>query len=68
MPVGFMVGLPLGPIIRYKFGYVTLFLVAAIIILIAILYVLFILKETIKRQPQKENDDEIKLRLDKGRI
>ena len=66
MPVGFMVGLPLGPIIRYKFGYVTLFLVAAIIILIAILYVLFILKETIKRKPKECDDDGLQLRLNKG--
>ena len=66
MPVGFMVGLPLGPIIRYKFGYVTLFLVAAIIILIAILYVLFILKETIKRKPKESDDDGLQLRLNKG--
>ena len=60
MPIGFLIGLPLGTLIRSNFGYVALYLTAACNILTAILYVAFILKESIKKDINDEGKITIK--------
>ena len=71
MPIGFVIGLPLGTFIKKTYGYVTLYSMAACVILSCILYVVFVVKEEKKKvkQPedQTEEDDELKIKLDKSK-
>eukprot|EP00092_Neocalanus_flemingeri_P036288 GFUD01039510.1.p1 GENE.GFUD01039510.1~~GFUD01039510.1.p1 ORF type:complete len:539 (-),score=81.11 GFUD01039510.1:778-2394(-) len=48
MPIGFITGLPFGTYIKNNFGFVPLFSVAAGIIILAILYVFFFVKDSRK--------------------
>ena len=50
MSFGYMMGLPLGTFIKNQYGFVTLFSTASMIILTTILYVIFVLKETVKKE------------------
>ena len=69
MPIGFLIGLPLGTLIRSNFGYVALYLTAACNILTAILYVAFILKESIKKDTNNDNDEgKITIKPNKGKF
>ena len=59
MPIGFLIGLPLGTFIRNNHGFVALFATAALIILTAILYVFFVLKESVQKQPRTEKTNNV---------
>ena len=50
MSIGYMMGLPIGTFIKNNYGFVALFSTASMIILTAILYVIFVLKETVKKE------------------
>ena len=68
MPIGFLIGLPLGTFIRNNYGFVALFFTAALVILSAILYVFFVLKESVQKEPmtEKTNNVTATIKLDKG--
>ena len=68
MPIGFLIGLPLGVYIKNNYGYITVFSIAACIMLTCILYVIFVLKEKKKivDKSEESEDDELKITLDKS--
>ena len=68
MPIGFLIGLPLGTFIRNNYGFVALFFTAALVILSAILYVFFVLKESVQNEPMTEKTNNVTptIKLDKG--
>ena len=65
MPIGFCIGLPLGTWLRNNHGFVALYLTAGSMVLLAMLYVLFILKESVSRNA-KDKGDVIIVKPDKG--
>ena len=67
MPIGFCIGLPLGTWIRNNHGFVALYTTAGSMILVAMLYVAFSLKESVSRHPKDKGDDII-VKPDKGNI
>ena len=67
IPIGFLTGLPLGTFLKNKFGYVLVFCVGCLAILLCILYVVFVLKE--EKGPsasEKDKDGELTVKLNKG--
>lgn len=56
MPIGFMVGTPVGVWIRNHYGLVTLYTVATAVSLSAIIYVLFVVRESRSRQKDGTQD------------
>ena len=56
MPIGFMVGTPVGVWIRNHYGLVTLYTVATTVSLAAIIYVLFVVRESRSRQKDGTQD------------
>ena len=66
MPIGFLIGLPLGPVIKNQLGYVPLFTIASLVTLTSIIYVIFIMKESIPAETKPTDPNAIKLRPDKG--
>ena len=68
MPIGFLIGLPLGVYIKNNYGYITVFSVAACVMLTCILYVIFMVKEKKKivDKSEESEDDELKITLDKS--
>ena len=69
MPIGFLIGLPLGVYIKNNCGYITVFSIAACVIFTCILYVIFMVKEKkrIVEKSEESEDDELKIRLDKSK-
>ena len=66
MPIGFLIGLPLGPLIKNQLGYVPLFSIAALVTLSAIIYVIFVMKESIPIETKPTDPNAIRIRPDKG--
>ena len=66
MPIGFLIGLPLGPLIKNQLGYVPLFSIAALVTLSAIIYVIFVMKESIPTETKPTDPNAIRIRPDKG--
>ena len=54
MPIGFIVGLPCGTFIKNSFGLVVLFSIAAGITFIAMVYVVFVVKDSRKNFDEKK--------------
>ena len=69
MPIGFLIGLPLGVYIKNNYGYIKVFSIASCVMIACILYVIFVVKEkkrTVDKSEESE-DDELKIRLDKSK-
>ena len=72
MPIGFIVGLPLGIYIKDNFGLVPLYSVASGCVLISIIYVFFIVKDSRKlenkesKEKNREEHTDIVLACNKG--
>ena len=69
MPIGFLIGLPLGVYIKNNCGYITVFSIASCVIFTCILYVIFMVKEKkrIVEKSEESEDDELKIKLDKSK-
>ena len=70
MPIGFLIGMPLGVYIKNKCGYITVFAIASCVMVTCILYVIFMVKEKKKVVDKSEEpeDDELKIKLDKSKV
>ena len=67
IPIGFLTGLPLGTFLKNKFGYVLVFCVGCLAVLLCILYVVFVLKEEQEKSPSgKDKEGELTVKLNKG--
>ena len=67
IPIGFLTGLPLGTFLKNQFGYVLVFCVGCLAVLLCIVYVVFLLKEDVQPQPPGEDKEaELTVKLDKG--
>ena len=67
IPIGFLTGLPLGTFLKNQFGYVLVFCVGCLTVLLCILYVVFLLKEEVGPSPGGEDKDgELTVKLNKG--
>ena len=67
IPIGFLTGLPLGTFLKNQFGYVLVFCVGCLAVLLCIIYVVFLLKEEVESpSPEEEKDGELTVKLDKG--
>ena len=69
MPIGFIIGIPLGVYIKNNSGYITVFSIASCVMLSCILYVIFLVKEKkrIVEKSEEAEDDELKIKLDKSK-
>ena len=65
--IGSCMGLPLGTYIKNNYGFIAVFCAGGAVILVAVAYVLFMVKESVA-QDTKENDNLPKLKLDKGSL
>ena len=67
IPIGFLTGLPLGTFLKNQFGYVLVFCVGCLTVLLCILYVVFLLKEEVGPSPGGEDKEgELTVKLNKG--
>ena len=67
IPIGFLTGLPLGTFLKNQFGYVLVFCVGCLTVLLCILYVVFLLKEEVGPSPSgEEKEAELTIKLNKG--
>ena len=66
MPIGFIVGLPFGTFIKNNLGYAALYSIAAAIILLAMVYVFFVVKDSRKAKKQEDHNSQIVLGCNKG--
>ena len=65
IPIGFLTGLPLGNLIRDRYGYCAVFSVGCMSILLCVIYVLFLVKEN--KKPKTANEEEgLTVNLNKG--
>ena len=69
MPIGFLMGLPLGVYIKNNYGYITVFSIASCVMTTCILYVIFMVKEKKKivNKSEESEDDELRITLDKSK-
>ena len=69
MPIGFLMGLPLGVYIKNNYGYITVFSIASCVMTTCILYVIFMVKEKKKivDKSEESEDDELRITLDKSK-
>ena len=65
--IGSCIGLPLGTYIRNNYGFIAVFSAGGAIILVAMAYVILMVKESVV-QDTRENDDLHQIKLDKGCI
>ena len=63
--IGSCIGLPLGTYIKNNHGFIAVFSAGGAMILVAMAYVIFMVKESVV-QDTRENDNRLQLKLDKG--
>ena len=64
--IGSCIGLPLGTYIRNNYGFIAVFSAGGATILVAILYVIFIVEESVVQNKKEDNDNPGQLKMDKG--